>query len=78
MRRRALLAAAMFDYLVSIVMLATVALLAGAFALYRRGNAKQAALMALLAAVMVANVAIWLIPTADGESLSDVAASAQG
>ena len=68
---------AMFDFIVSIVVLAAFALLAGAFFLYRRGNTKQAVLMAVLAAVMVANVAIWLIPTADGESLSDAAASAE-
>ncbi len=65
----------MFDFLVSIVILAAIALLAGAVALYRRGNTKQALLMAVLVAVMIANVAIWLIPTTGGESLSDVAAS---
>ena len=67
----------MFDFIVSIVILAAIALLAGAVFLFRRGNAKQAVLMAVLAAVMIANVAIWLIPTEGGESLSDVAASVE-
>lgn len=64
----------MFDVIISIIMLAGVALVVGAVALWRRGNRKNAGLMALLAAVMFANVAIWLIPTADGESLADAAA----
>lgn len=67
----------MFDFIVSLVILAAIALLAGAFAQYRRGNTKPAVLMAVLAVVMIANVAIWLVPTADGESLSDVAASGE-
>ena len=58
------------------VFVATVAaaLVAGAVALWRRGNRKNAGLMALLAAVMFVNVAIWLLPTADGETLADAAA----
>lgn len=58
----------------SIVMLAGVALIAGAVALWRRGNRKNAGLMALLAVVMFVNIAIWMIPTADGESLASTAA----
>ncbi|VVT19703.1 hypothetical protein [Erythrobacter sp. EC-HK427] len=64
----------MFDVIISIIMLAGVALVAGAVALWRRGNRKNAGLMALLAAVMFVNVAIWLLPTADGETLADAAA----
>jgi len=64
----------MFDYLLSIVILATAALLAGAVYLHRQGNTRQALLMAVLAMVMAANVAIWLIPTEGGDSLADAAA----
>jgi hypothetical protein len=64
----------MFDLIVSLVILAAVALLAGAFVLYRKGITKQALLMGVLAFVMIANAAIWLIPTADGDSLADAAA----
>ncbi len=56
----------------SIVMLAGIALLAGAYFLWRRGGAKrQAALMAILALVAFANVAIWIAPVTDGERLVD-------
>lgn len=64
----------MFDLIVSLVILAAMALLAGAFVLYRKGIVRQALLMGVLALVMIANAAIWLIPTADGESLADSAA----
>lgn len=64
----------MFDFVISIVVLAAVALIAGAVALYRRGIRKQAGLMVLLAAVMLVNAAIWLVPTESGESLADTAA----
>ncbi|WP_340586726.1 hypothetical protein [Erythrobacter alti] len=66
----------MFDYVLSIVILAILALLAGAFFLHRRGARKQALLMVVLAVVMIANVAIWVIPTAGGDSLADAAARA--
>ena len=61
----------MFDFVISIVILAALALVAGAVALYRRGIRKQAGLMVLLAAVMLVNAAIWLVPTENGESLAD-------
>lgn len=64
----------MFDFVVSLVILAAIALFGGAFVLHRKGNMKQATLMAVLGVVMIVNVAIWLVPTADGESLADVAA----
>lgn len=51
----------------SIVMLAAFALLAGGFWLWRKGGAqKQAGLMLLLAVVMIVNVLIWTIPSEDG------------
>lgn len=64
----------MFDFIISLVILAALALGAGAFYLSRKGHTKQASLMALLAFIMVVNVAIWLIPTADGDTLADSAA----
>lgn len=58
----------MTDIVLSIVMLAALALLAGAFVLWRRtGQIKQPALMVLLAGIAVANVLIWTIPTQSGE-----------
>ena len=66
----------MIDLVVSLVVLAAVALLGGAVVLLRKGNRKQALLMAVLAAVMLGNVAIWLVPTDDGKSLADAAAEA--
>lgn len=51
----------------SILMLAAFALLAGAgFLWFKRGERKQAGLMALLALIMIANIAIWIVPTPDG------------
>jgi hypothetical protein len=64
----------MFDLIVSLVILAAIALLVGAFVLYHKGVTKQALLMGVLAFVMIANAAIWLVPTADGGSLADTAA----
>jgi uncharacterized membrane protein len=59
----------MTDIVLSIVMLAAVALVAGAFVLWRRtGEAKQPLLMVLLALIAIANVLIWTVPTADGGS----------
>lgn len=59
----------MTDIVLSIVMLAALALVAGAFVLWRRtGAIKQPALMLLLAAIAVANVLIWTIPTPGGEA----------
>jgi drug/metabolite transporter superfamily protein YnfA len=51
----------------SIVMLAALALVTGAFVLWRRtGEAKNPALMVLLAVIAVLNVLIWTIPSTDG------------
>ncbi len=59
----------MTDIVLSIVMLAALALLAGAFVLWRRtGQVKQPALMVLLAVIAVINVLIWTIPTGSGEA----------
>lgn len=58
----------MIDLVLSIVMLAVLALLAGAFALWRRtGEAKKPLLMVLLAAIAAGNILILTIPTSQGE-----------
>lgn len=43
-------------------MLAALALIAGAVVLFRSGDRRRALLMALAAAVALANVAIWSLP----------------
>lgn len=59
----------MTDIVLSIVMLAALALVAGAFMLWRRtGEIRNPALMVLLAVVAVVNVLIWTVPTATGEA----------
>ena len=65
------------DAVLSVVVLAAVALLAGAFWLWRRGDAqKQVVLMLVLAAVMIANVLIWTVP--DGSGTAPVDRAAEG
>ncbi|WP_373489567.1 hypothetical protein [Blastomonas sp.] len=59
----------MTNLILSVAMLTSLALVIGAMVLLRRGQRKQPALMLVLAAVMVANVVIWSIPTNDGQSL---------
>jgi len=60
------------DLILSIVMLAAFALIGGAlFLWFKRGARKQAGLMALLALIMLINVAIWTIPTATGDAPLD-------
>ena len=51
----------------SIMMLAAIAMVLGAFYLWRqRGTSKQVWLMLVLAVVLVANVAIWVVPSQEG------------
>ena len=65
----------MLAAVMSIMVLAVIVLLLGAFALWRRGGArKQVGLMVLLAAIIAANVAIWAIPDPEGRSLIGEAA----
>ena len=60
----------------SIVMLAAGALVAGAFVYWRRtGEKKQPLLMLVLALVAIVNVAIWTLPTSDGGSPIDKVAA---
>lgn len=59
----------MTDIVLSIVMLAAFALVAGALVLWRRtGEAKNPALMVLLAVIAVINVLIWTVPTTSGDA----------
>lgn len=59
----------MTDIVLSIMMLAALALVAGAFVLWRRtGEIKNPALMVLLAVIAVINVLIWTLPNADGQA----------
>ena len=60
----------MLDLIISVMMLAAIVLFAGAAFLWRRGDGKRAALMALLAVVICVNVVIWLAPTENGDTLA--------
>ena len=60
------------DTILSIIMLAAIALVVGAIFLWRRGGSpKQVLLMVILAAIMLANVAIWIVPDASGDTPLD-------
>jgi len=62
--------------ILSILVLAAIAMIGGAFMLWRRGGAnKQVWLMLLLAVVMIVNVLIWTVPDADGTAPVDRAAN---
>jgi len=57
--------------ILSILMLAGVALLAGGMhLLIRKKDRRRGLLMLVAAAVMFGNMAIWLVPTPSGKSLS--------
>ena len=60
------------NIVLSITVLAAIALLIGAFALWRRGgHTKQALLMVVLAIISMINVAIWTLPDAEGQAPLD-------
>jgi carbon starvation protein CstA len=52
----------------SLMMLAALALAAGAAVLWRRGERQRPLLMVVLTAVLVLNVAIWTVPDAGGSA----------
>lgn len=53
----------------SLAVLSAFALILGAWALWRRGGSrKQIVLMLVMAAILAANVAIWAVPDAAGNS----------
>ena len=59
----------MLSVVLSIVMLAMFALIAGAAWLWRKpGMRKQALLMLAMAAIALVNVAIWTVPDGQGRS----------
>ncbi len=59
------------DTVLSVLVLAIIALVIGAIALLRRGGrTKQAVLMLVLAAVAAGNLALWLVPDSAGRSLA--------
>jgi len=63
---------AVLDLALSLTVLAAIALLAGAWALWRRtGNRKQPLLMILLALIALVNVAIWTVPDKSGQAPLD-------
>lgn len=59
----------LLDTVLSILALAVIALVVGAFALWRRGGrTKQVLLMLLLAVIAAGNLAIWLVPYENGKA----------
>jgi len=57
------------DLTLSLLMLASLALIGGAIVLWRRrGFVRQVWLMLIAAAVMLADVAIWVIPVHDADA----------
>ncbi len=52
----------MFDWIMAIVMIAILALVLGAVAVWRRGEPRRAVLMIIAALVLAGNVAIWSVP----------------
>lgn len=61
----------MTDTVLSIVVLAALALIVGAVFAWRAGHRRQAVLMVVLALVAGINVAIWTVPDADGKAPLD-------
>ncbi len=69
----------MTDVVLSLVMLTALALVAGAYLMWRRtGEAKQPALMLVLAVIAVVNVLIWTVPTKDGSAPIEQVGEAAG
>ena len=63
------------DTVLSMLVLAAIAMVGGAIFLWRRGGAqKQVWLMLLAAVTMIANVLIWAVPDKDGTAPLDRAA----
>ena len=63
----------------AIVMLVVIAMLGGAYALWRQtGDATKPVLMVILAIVAVVNVLIWTVPTDDGTVPLEAYGEAEG
>ncbi|MFO1254223.1 MAG: hypothetical protein U1E37_00890 [Sphingomonadaceae bacterium] len=57
------------DTVLSILVLAAIAMILGAWALWRRGGSPmQIALMLVLALILIGNVAIWVMPDEAGQA----------
>ncbi len=57
------------DTVLSILVLATIALIIGAIAMWRRGGqSRQIWLMLVLAAVIAGNVLVWVVPDSTGKA----------
>jgi hypothetical protein len=66
----------MDEIVLSLLMLASLALIGGAIMQWRRrGPDRNLWLMLILAAVMLVNVAIWVVPGPDGAAPADRAAA---
>ena len=63
----------MLDAALSLMMLAAIALVAGALFLFRRGERQRPVLMLVLAAIMGVNLVIWTAPTQQGTTLVEEA-----
>lgn len=63
----------MLDAALSLMMLATIALVGGAVFLLRRGERKRPVLMLTLAGIMVVNLIIWTLPDNTGTTLKGAA-----
>jgi hypothetical protein len=60
------------NIVLSILVIAAVALVAGAVLLWRKGGSRtQAVLMVIVAAILIANVLIWTLPYGNGEAPVD-------
>ena len=60
--------------MLSVAMLAGLVLLFAAWRAWRRGDRRTAWLMAGAGAVILLNIGMWTLPTANGDSLAGVAA----
>lgn len=65
----------MLDVALSLLMLAAIALVAGAVFLFKRGERQRPVLMLTLAAIMVANLIIWTLPDKAGDTLVGAASA---
>lgn len=63
------------DIILSLLMLAGIGLIVGAVFAFRRGDRRTALLMVAAGAIMLINVGIWTLPTDNGETLANAAAS---
>lgn len=64
------------DTVLSVVVLAAIALVAGAIVLWRRNSRRQAGLMLLMAVVLIGNVLVWTVTDSSDTALVDRAAEA--